>query len=210
MADVGNKGTEIMLRNAAKDLHRKAELVGGKLQSIAESIAKKHGAKVTPINYKSVDSIVRKAKTENNGIKDIKDSYRTTIIASKDAIPKIINELKGNFKDFTFVRHKAQNLDTGYSGNIINVKNKKTGLVGEIQVNTAKMIYAKENYSVAYKILGGKTMRSIYNETKMPAGWGHSLYEQSRVITKYRRKVQENSKYSKLQNMQKAYYKKFQ
>lgn len=210
MGDVGNKGAEMRLFNAAKELHRKAEMVGGKLQSIAEDIARKHGASVTPINYKSVGSIVRKAKTENNGIKDIKDSYRTTIIASKESMPKIINALKRNFKDFTFVKHKVQNLDTGYSGNIINFKNKKTGIIGEIQVNTAKMIYAKENYSVAYKILGGKAMRDIYKETKTPAGWGHSLYEQSRIITKFRRNMQENSKYSQLQNQQQAYYKKFQ
>lgn len=134
MGDVGNKGAEMRLFNAAKELHRKAEMVGGKLQSIAEDIARKHGARVTPINYKSVGSIIRKAKTENNGIKDIKDSYRTTIIASKESMPKIINELKRNFKDFTFVKHKVQNLDTGYSGNTINFKNKKTGIIGEIQV----------------------------------------------------------------------------
>lgn len=43
------------------------------------------------------------------------------------------------------------------------------------------MIYAKENYSIAYKLFGGKTMREIYKETKKPSSWGHALYEQSRT-----------------------------
>lgn len=156
MGDVGNNGTYARLRVQATSMRRKAESVGNKLQAIAEGIAKKYGARVTPINYKSVDSIVRKAKGEANGIKDIKDSYRTTIIADKGSIPKIIKDLQGKYKGFEFVRLKEQKLDTGYSGNIINIRNKKTGLIGEIQVNTAKMIYAKENYSIAYKLWVGR------------------------------------------------------
>lgn len=165
MGDVGNNGAYARLRAQATSMRRKAESVGNKLQAIAEGIAKKYGARVTPINYKSVDSIVRKAKGEANGIKDIKDSYRTTIIADKGSIPKIIKDLQGRYKGFEFVRLKEQKLDTGYSGNIINIRNKKTGLIGEIQVNTAKMIYAKENYSIAYKRWVG---RPCEKSTKRP------------------------------------------
>lgn len=86
MGDVGNNGAYARLRAQATSMRRKAESVGNKLQTIAEDIAKKYGARVTPINYKSVDSIVRKAKGEANGIKDIKDSYRTTIIADNVSI----------------------------------------------------------------------------------------------------------------------------
>lgn len=204
MGDVGNNGAYDRLRAQATSMLRKAESVGNKLQAIAEGIAKKYGARVTPINYKSVDSIVRKAKGEANGIKDIKDSYRTTIIADKGSIPKIIKDLKGKYKGFEFVRLKEQKLDTGYSGNIINIRNKKTGLIGEIQVNTAKMIYAKENYSIAYKLLGGKTMREIYKETKKPSGWGHALYEQSRTAKSNGGKKQRSV------SMQQAYYATFQ
>lgn len=106
MGDVGNKGMDARLRVLATSMRRKAESVGSKLQAIAEGIAKKYGARVTPINYKSVDSIVRKAKGETNGIKDIKDSYRTTIIAGKESIPKIIKDLKGKYKNFEFVRNR--------------------------------------------------------------------------------------------------------
>lgn len=176
MGDVGNNGAYARLRAQATSMRRKAESVGNKLQAIAEGIAKKYGARVTPINYKSVDSIVRKAKGEANGIKDIKDSYRTTIIADKGSIPKIIKDLKGKYKGFEFVRLKEQKLDTGYSGNIINIRNKKTGLIGEIQVNTAKMIYAKENYSIAYKLLGGKPCeKSIKRPRNHPVGDMHYM-----------------------------------
>lgn len=209
MSELGITGKDMQLRRQAKSLHRKAAMIGGRLQSLAEGVAMKYGARVTPINLKSVDSITRKAK--ENGIKGIKDSYRTTIIADKNSIPKIIKSLSGNNKNgFKIERIKHQKLDTGYTGNIVNFKDKKTGIIGEIQVNTPKMIYAKEKYSIAYKILGGKTMRDIYNETKMPSGWGHALYEQSRAVSKYRRNNSENAKYSKLQNLQKAYYGKFQ
>lgn len=61
MGDVGNNGAYARLRAQATSMRRKAESVGNKLQAIAEGIAKKYGARVTPINYKSVDSIVRKA-----------------------------------------------------------------------------------------------------------------------------------------------------
>lgn len=204
MSELGIIGNNLKLQSDAKALRRKAQSIGGKLQSIAEGIASKYGARVTPINYKSVDSIVRKAKGERNGIKDIKDSYRTTIIASKDSISKIIKDLKGKHRDFEFIRHKEQKLNTGYTGNIINVRNKRTGLIGEIQVNTAKMIYAKENFSVAYKLLGGATMRQIYKETKKPSGWGHALYEQSRTAKRNGGKNQRSV------SMQQAYYATFQ
>ena len=58
MGDVGNNGAYARLRAQATSMRRKAESVGNKLQAIAEGIAKKYGARVTPINYKSVDSIV--------------------------------------------------------------------------------------------------------------------------------------------------------
>lgn len=205
MGDINTRAYNMQLRSKATALNRKAKSVGGKLQSLAERVASKYGGRVTPINYKSVDSIVRKVSSENISIKDVKDSYRTTIIASKHQIPKIIRELsEGKFADFTFLKHKAQNFNTGYTGNIINFKNKRTGLIGEIQVNTPKMIYAKENLSTAYKILGKETMLKVFNETKMPSGWGHALYEKSRVGKS------EDSKRWRAISLQQGYYSKFQ
>lgn len=52
MGDVGNNGAYARLRAQATSMRRKAESVGNKLQAIAEGIAKKYGARVTPINYK--------------------------------------------------------------------------------------------------------------------------------------------------------------
>lgn len=109
MGDVGNNGAYARLRAQATSMRRKAESVGNKLQAIAEGIAKKYGARVTPINYKSVDSIVRKAKGEANGIKDIKDSYRTTIIADKGSIPKKKKTLKANTRALSSLDSRNRN-----------------------------------------------------------------------------------------------------
>lgn len=54
MGDVGNNGAYARLRAQATSMRRKAESVGNKLQAIAEGIAKKYGARVTPINYTRV------------------------------------------------------------------------------------------------------------------------------------------------------------
>lgn len=72
MGDVGNNGAYARLRAQATSMRRKAESVGNKLQAIAEGIAKKYGARVTPINYKSVDSIVRKARARLRVLKTLR------------------------------------------------------------------------------------------------------------------------------------------
>lgn len=58
MGDVGNNGAYARLRAQATSMRRKAESVGNKLQAIAEGIAKKYGARVTPINFDYVQSII--------------------------------------------------------------------------------------------------------------------------------------------------------
>lgn len=69
----------------------------------------------------------------------------------------------------------------GYSGNIVNVKT-KSGIVAEIQVNTDKMIFAKEKPSIAKSIIGEKRWNEIQKEVKVDGGLGHKLYEQWRVL----------------------------
>lgn len=151
-----------------------ARKVGRDTQSLAERVANKHGARVTPINYKSAASIGRKMKSNPDGV--IKDGARTTIIASSDKIPGIISDLK-KVKGSS---HKAQTPDKydGYSGHIVNVKIK--GVTSEIQVNTPEMIFAKEPMPVVVKLLGKKEYLRIRKQTGQFAGWGHRYYEESR------------------------------
>lgn len=59
----------------------------------------------------------------------------------------------------------------GYSGNIVNIQT-SNGLIAEIQVNTDRMIYAKEKPEDAKRILGEKRWKDIQNQTGMKGGAG--------------------------------------
>ncbi len=112
----------------------------------------------------------------------LKDTVRTTIIAPQDKIAGVIDSLK---KNELFLRYKLQDGDEyiGYTGNIINIKT-TNGLTTEIQVNTAKMIYAKEKPEDAKRILGLKTWNKIRKEVGVEGGLGHKYYEEWRAILK--------------------------
>lgn len=56
------------------------------------------------------------------------------------------------------------------------------GILGEIQVNTPAMIYAKESEPMARTLLGDDLYSSIATKSGIPGGQGHKLYEQWRVL----------------------------
>ena len=185
-------------------LMAKARNVGNEVQRIAEDIANRYGASVTPINYKSCTSLYRKLTIrEGTPIDKIKDSVRNTIIADKKDINKIISELE---KVDTFSRYKLQKPEdySGYSGNIINLK-MPNGIQAEIQVNTPKMIYAKETEANARKILGDKVWEQIAKETGMQGGLGHKYYEEIRILDE----VKDMAKIAELTKLSKSYYAHF-
>lgn len=193
------------LNMAVKEVMGKAELSCDDVQTTAVKIANKYGAVVTPINLKSEASIIRKIKSERENDSffapvDLKDTVRTTIIAPNDKIGEIITELKslGNF-----VRYKAQNTELGYTGNIINIETSQ-GLVAEIQVNTAKMIYAKEIESVAKAVIGERLWNEINRKTGINGGEGHVFYEKWRVIAD-----KSSKKAIEIKKKSIAYYKNF-
>ena len=179
----------INTENSAKELVNRASLVGNEVQSLAESIAKKNKGFVTPINYKSISSITRKVTTEGITPYDIKDAVRTTIIVPKSQIDQVLNELS---ESDSFVQLKRQKPESfmGYSGNIVNIKT-SNGLVAEIQVNTERMIYAKEKPEDAKRILGEKRWEEIQKQTGMEGGLGHKYYEEWRILDKSDKKAQE-------------------
>lgn len=148
-------------------------------QRTAETIARKYGASVTPLNYKSESSIVSKVR-RGDKLKDIKDLARTTIYTSNASdIPKIVKELERNGAHFRTKWQTDKNKFAGYSGVIINMRYKGNRYT-EIQVNTDRMIYAKEKFGVAVKILGAKRYRELYRSTGAYGGWGHDYYDDIR------------------------------
>lgn len=167
-------------KRQAKDMVKMSHKVGGEVQSLAEGIAKRHGGVVTPINYKNESSIMRKTSAEGISPYALKDATRTTIIVEKGEIEGVLAELE---KSPSHIRTKRQTADKfdGYSGNIINVST-SNGVVGEIQVNTAKMIYAKEQPEIARTILGDDVYDSISRQVGVEGGRGHYYYELIRVM----------------------------
>ncbi len=123
-----------------------------------------------------------KAEGKDCKPKDLKDIVRTTIIVPRSAIEGVIKDLSTTKH---FLRYKPQSGSAflGYSGNIINVLI-SNGLVAEIQVNTPKMIYAKEQPDVAKKILGEKVWNEIRKQTGTEGGFGHMYYEEYRKLSK--------------------------
>lgn len=167
-------------KRQAKDMVKMSHKVGGEVQSLAEDIAKRHGGIVTPINYKSESSIIRKTSAEGISPYALKDAARTTIIVEKGEIEGVLAELE---KSPSYIRTKRQTADKsdGYSGNIVNVST-SNGVVGEIQVNTAKILYAKDLPDVARSYLGDDLWTKIANEVGVEGGRGHYYYELIRVM----------------------------
>jgi len=184
------------------DVMAKAQESGGHVQSTADSYAERHGGVVTPINYKSEESIARKVKNEYGGdVSKLKDAVRTTVIVPDDKMEAVFQELQ---KDPNFIKVKWQRPDEygGYSGIITNIMT-PNGLVGEVQVNTAKMIYAKNNEKSAKKILGEKKWNEINKATGLPGGLGHKFYEEVRVMSP------QDPKRAEVMKKQEEYYKNF-
>ena len=163
-------------------------------EAIAQSVANKYGAFCTPINYKTAESIKRKVLLERKSpIKawflpsDLKDTARTTIIAERNKIDEIINSLsrEEGVKNLGRKAIKRQYGESyiGYTGNIVNIK-MPNGIICEIQVNTPKMIYAKEEPTIAKNILGETVWNAIRKETGLVGGLGHKYYEQWRLLDK--------------------------
>lgn len=177
----------------------KAHQVGDIVQSKAVAIAEECNGVVTPINYKGFKSMFRKLRDPNDpiSIDDIKDAVRTTIVVGQKEIDEVVSKLKELDE---FWRYKRQTPDSyyGYSGHIINLSI-PNGIKAEIQVNTPKMIFAKEKEVDARRILGDKVWEDIAKQTGMKGGLGHEYYEQIRLLDKVKdaKKIEELSKKSR-------------
>ena len=188
------------------DLIAKAKEAAPEIDKIARDIAEKYQADITPINLKSEGSIIRKVNSEEKGdLAQIKDSVRTTIISDdKASIDKIINDISQNP---SFVKAKSQTADTnslGYSGNIVNIKG-SNGVLAEIQVNTSKMIYAKEKPEDAIRAIGKEKYDQIAKQSGIEGGKGHAIYEEYRVL----KPSKDKKRMTQLENESKNYYKNF-
>ena len=133
---------------------------------------------------------------------DIKDAVRTTIIVPKSKIENVLEDLS-NMDGFIRLKRQRPESFMGYSGNIVNIK-ASNGLTAEIQINTERMIYAKEKPKDAKRILGEKRWEEINKQTGIEGGLGHKYYEEWRLLDKSNDEAQKISKKSV------EYYRHFQ
>lgn len=182
------------------------------LKTATQNILDKTGADATPINFKSEASIIRKARDEYGGnIGLVKDAMRNTIIGERSEISSIIKAVKDEFGG-AIINYKHQVADKymGYSGDLFNIRFSNAS-IGEMQVNTAKMIYAKEDVVSAKRILGEDLWNTIKRETGQEGGLGHKYYEEWRLITEQDiiRNPSLISRKLELERLSKEYYSHF-
>lgn len=184
---------------------QKAKESGHEIDKMGKDLASKYGGTVTPLNYKSADSMQRKVDNEYGGnIHELKDAVRNTVILDKNSISAATKDLAANPNTLRVKEQKAENDPLGYSGTIANVR-MSNGMVGEVQLNTAHMIYAKQDPESAKKIIGEAKYNQIAKETGKPGGLGHKLYEKYRVL----HPVKDAAKREKIAAESRAYYKNF-
>ncbi len=189
-----------------QNVMQKAKEAGGEVDKLGKDLASKYGGVVTPLNYKSEESITRKVDNDYGGnVNELKDSVRNTVIIDNEqGIQSAIKDLADNPNT---LRVKVQSADSdplGYSGTIANVK-MSNGLIGEVQVNSAKMIYAKEPAASAKAILGNDKYNQIAKQTGKEGGLGHKLYEEYRILDPKK----DAAKMAEIANKSKEYYKNF-
>ena len=177
-----------------------ATIVGPSMIHFVDSIALLHGGKVTPVNYKSFQSTLRKCNAEKVQANEINDLVRCTIACPYDSLHSMITDLvqtakkKGIFKKY---KHQSY-LDRGYWGDMVILNH---GMItSEIQVKSFYMAYANLDVNMV-DFLGEDICTKIKNETGLESGMSHHYYEIIRDISgKYtteekNKAMEENTKY---------------
>lgn len=160
-----------------------AQTAGPALEHFADSIAKLHKGVVCPINYKSIESTIRKCWTDSCQADELKDLVRLTIACPFDSLKSLITDLANTAKKKNeFYRYKHQEmLDRGYWGDMVNLKHAGS-IISEIQVKSHFMSYATYEGDLQ-ALLGDSIINSVRTITDKDPGGSHHYYEIIRDIT---------------------------
>jgi len=180
------------------EIYSKAPAAKLEIDSMSDEIAEMFGGQVAKAPIKSQERAIQKIMNDYGGdaIK-IKDLARNTIIVSPEKMDSVVAELAKRGANVKVINGAIDPL--GYSGVNSTIKT-QAGIVGEVQVNTPAMIYAKESESMASALLGDDLYRSIAEKSGIPGGQGHKLYEQWRNLP------ESGIERSKIEAQSKAYY----
>jgi hypothetical protein len=162
------------------EMYEAAPAAKAEIDQMATEIANEHGGTVAKAPLKSKERALEKANNDYGGdASRVSDIARNTIVVPKEKISDVASALKDRGAR---VKEIAPETDEfGYSG--VNAKvQTKAGIIGEIQVNSPEMIYAKEKPEVAREILGKDQHETIAQKYGVPGGKGHELYEKARTL----------------------------
>ncbi len=163
------------------ELYRKAAVAKTEIDDAADAVAKEHGGTVAKAPLKSRARVIEKANNDYDGdVTRVKDFARNTIVVQGGKELTALESLKKLFPSTPEKSIKivdAAKDPCGYSGINVSVPT-KSGMPGEMQINSPEMIYAKEKPDDARRVLGD----AKYEETKkklggIEGGKGHTLYE---------------------------------
>lgn len=156
------------------------------IDAIAAEVSTQYGGRVALAPIKGADRAMQKIITDYKGADDIgvpmriKDLARNTIVVPDDQISSVAADLASRGAQVKII--DSSNNPLGYSG-VNTTFETRAGIMGEIQVNSPEMIYAKEAPGVARGILGDTVYDNLRSKPGMPeAGLGHAYYEQWRVL----------------------------
>lgn len=162
------------------DLYEKAPAAKIEVDELATKIANESGGTVAKAPLKSMERAQQKIDSDYGGDPTkIKDIVRNTIVVPEDQIPAVTSKLQDAGAKVKVI--SADSNPMGYSG-VNTTLETSNGLVGEIQVNSPEMIYAKGPPEMAKSLLGEDGFNQIQEKTGLPSGVGHDLYEQWRVL----------------------------
>lgn len=187
------------------------------VNEVGEKYADEFDGTVTPVNFKSRDSIKRKLDGDLNGnIGDLKDAVRNTVVVNYNQLDDVEKALRQDplFKKENGGRIKMQGGKSyfGYKGILTNYT-ADNGLVVEMQVNSPAMIYAKVPKAEALHIMSEEKYNEIAKASGLPGGLGHKYYEDIRVlndkINKGKATGAEVQEVLKLIKQSREYYSKF-
>lgn len=147
---------------------------------MADEIAGQFGGRVAKAPIKSRARAMEKITNDYGGdASRIKDLARNTIIVSSDKMDSVVAALIQRGAKVKVINGATDPM--GYSGVNSTIKT-QAGIVGEIQVNTPAMIYAKEYEAMAKALLGDNRYSLIATKSGLPSGRGHQFYEQWRQL----------------------------
>jgi hypothetical protein len=162
------------------EVYGKAPAAKAEIDALADDIAARHGGRVAKAPVKSVERAQQKIANDYGGDPTkIKDLARNTIIVPAENIEAVTAELAAKGAKVKVITAEGNPL--GYSGVNTTIQT-RAGIVGEVQVNSPEMIFAKEPEPLARALLGDDAYTAIAEKSQVPGGLGHKYYEEWRVL----------------------------